>query len=87
MGILLNTTRKPKSKKIQVGLPPNERYHFTPLVRHNARISNVEYHGVFVGVDLGGETLDLTHYGVPCIFVHLLDVACTSTCVEVGALL
>ena len=36
MGILFKTTRKPKSKKIQVGLPPDERYRFTPLARHNA---------------------------------------------------
>ena len=37
MGILLKIARKPKSKKIQVGLPPNERYCFTPLDRHNAK--------------------------------------------------
>ena len=50
-------------------------------------ISDVEYHGLFVDVELGREALDLALDGVPCIFMHLLNVACMGTCVEVGVLL
>ena len=38
-------------------------------------VSNVEYHAMLVDVELGRESLYLALDGVPCIFVHLLDVA------------
>ena len=48
---------------------------------------NVEYHGVLVDVELGRESLYLALNGVPCIFMHLLEVVDSGTRVHVGALL
>ena len=48
-------------------------------------ISNVEYHGLLVDVDLGREALYLAFDGVPCIFMHLLEIvhSCTLVVEEV----
>ena len=54
MGILLKIARKSKSKNIQVGLPPSERYRFTPLARHNTKISSI--------VILVGCSISCPHY-------------------------
>ena len=51
------------------------------------KISNVEYHGLFVDVGLGRESLYLALDGVPCIFMHFLEVVDSGTRVHVGALL
>ena len=53
---------------------------------HSGRVATVEYHGLLVDVELGRESLYLALDGVPCIFMHLLDIPCTGICVEVGAL-
>ena len=54
---------------------------------HSGRVATVEYHGLLVDVELGRESLYLVLDGVPCIFIHLLEVACSCTHVHVGALL
>ena len=51
------------------------------------KISNVEYHGVLVEVELGYESLYLALNGVPCIFMHLLEIVDSGTRVHVCALL
>ena len=51
------------------------------------KISNVEYHGLLVDVKLGRETLYMALNGVPCIFMHLLEIVYSGTRVHVDVLL
>ena len=51
------------------------------------QISNVEHHGVLVEAELGRELLYLALNGVPCIFMHLLEIVDSGTCVHVCVLL
>ena len=50
------------------------------------KISNVEYHVILVDVELGCESLYLELNGVPCIFMHLLEVVGLVTRIHVCAL-
>ena len=47
----------------------------------------VEYHGLLVDVELGRESFYLALNGVPCIFMHRLEVVDSGTRVHVCALL
>ena len=50
-------------------------------------MSNVEYHGFLVDVELGRESLYWVLGGVPYIFMHLLEIVHSCICVHIDALL
>ena len=50
-------------------------------------ITNVEDHRLLVEVQLGRKALNLSLGGVSCIFMHLLEMCHSCTCVQIDALL
>ena len=50
-------------------------------------ITNVEDHRLLVEVELGHKALNLALDGVSCIFMHLLEMCHTRTCIQIDALL
>ena len=50
-------------------------------------IANVEDHGLLVDVELGRKSWYLSLDGMPSIFMHLLEMIQTCTCVQIDALL
>ena len=50
-------------------------------------ITSVEYHRVLVEVELGRKTLNLALDGVPCIFMHLLEMCRSCASIQIDALL
>ena len=51
------------------------------------KIFDVEYHGVLVDVALGLKSLYLALYGLPCIFMRLLEMVDACTCIHIDGIL